>query len=145
MPLIRRLQPSDREALFGFFTELSSESYFRPHDFTYATASSVCSATSDYYCGAFSEDALCAYGLLRWGAFENPSLGIAVRKSFRGHGLGRELMHHLHKKAQSRRAVKIRLRVHTDNVAAVDLYKKLGYAFDGEVDRGELVGWYVFP
>ena len=67
-----------------------------------------------------------------------PSLGIAVRTSAQGRGLGRLMMAHLHAEAGRRGATVVRLRVHPDNVRARRLYESLGYAYAGE-DRGELV------
>jgi hypothetical protein len=67
-----------------------------------------------------------------------PSLGIAVRTSDHGRGLGRTMMEHLHVEARRRGATVVRLRVHPDNTKARRLYESLGYAYAGK-DRDELV------
>lgn len=139
---VRQLKPPDYPVLYVLFTALEKNPYFHPHPFTHKEAKKVCSQHEDYYCGAFSRGGICtAYGMLRWGTFENPSLGIAVHPEFQGLGLGKNVMLHLHEEATSRGSEKVRLRVHSKNTAALSLYQKVGYVFDGKKDRSQLVGW----
>lgn len=72
-----------------------------------------------------------AYGMLRgWEeGFEVPSLGIAVDRQWRGLGLGRRLMSHLHAVAAERGASTVRLKVDRTNTAAIALYRSFGYEF----------------
>jgi hypothetical protein len=48
-------------------------------------------------------------------------------------------MSYLHSAARARGCSKVRLKVYPNNVAAVQLYRDLGYAFGDEED-GQLVG-----
>ena len=77
------------------------------------------------------------YGLLRgWDeGYAIPSLGIAIHPSARSSGLGLSLMHFLHAAARRRGAAKVRLRVRNDNARAVELYKRLGYAFESSEEN----------
>ena len=95
----------------------------------------------DRYVGAWVNGELCGYGMLRgWDAgFSVPSLGIYVIPRARGSGLAEELMRHLHNVA-AEAAPRVRLRVTPDNLPARALYERVGYVFDGTVERGELVG-----
>lgn len=70
-----------------------------------------------------------------------PSLGIIVRREFRGKGLGALMMAHLHAAAYLAGAQQIRLKVYPDNTAAIRLYKRLGYRFAEEMENNQLVGY----
>ena len=132
--------PGDETALAEAFSDID-ETFFRPHPFTWNEARRIVSYVGrDVYALFFDENRPVAYGMLR-GLDEGyvvPSLGIAVRTSAQGRGLGRLMMAHLHAEAGRRGATVVRLRVHPDNVRARRLYESLGYAYAGE-DRGELV------
>jgi [ribosomal protein S18]-alanine N-acetyltransferase len=72
--------------------------------------------------------------------YDVPSLGIAVHPESRGQGLGELLMHFLHCAARRKGAREIMLKVYKENTAAYQLYLRLGYRFDGEEQKGQLVG-----
>lgn len=141
----RRAEPGLAAALGSFLRELAAggdEEQFHPHPLDDAAAREVCDyAGADVYLVGLDGDDVVAYGMLRgWDAgFAVPSLGIAVRASARGRGIGRALMDRLHEEAAARGAARVRLRTHPDNVAALRLYRSLGYGFDGE-EEGQLVG-----
>jgi ribosomal protein S18 acetylase RimI-like enzyme len=136
----RVVGPGDTAALVDIFGEIDA-TYFRPHPFTRAQAGRIAAqSTRDIYALLLEDGRPVAYGMLRgWSeGYEIPSLGIAVRTSAQGHGLGQTMMRHLHAEANRVGATVVRLRVHPRNVRARRLYESLGYAYAGE-DRGELV------
>ena len=131
---------ADEATLAEIFTDIN-EAFFRPHPFNRDEARRIAGRTGrDTYALLVEGKRAVAYGLLRgWDeGYPVPSLGIAVRTSAQGRGLGRLMMAHLHAEAARRGATVVRLRVHPDNVKARRLYESLGYAYAGE-DRGELV------
>jgi GNAT superfamily N-acetyltransferase len=129
----RRAEPGLAAALGSFLRELAAggdEEQFHPHPLDDAAAREVCDyAGADVYLVGLEGDA----------GFAVPSVGIAVRASARGRGIGRALMGRLHEEAAARGAARVRLRAHPDNLAALRLYRSLGYGFDGE-EEGQLVG-----
>lgn len=135
----RVVGPNDEVSLAEIFREID-RMYFRPHAFSAAVARRIARYHGhDAYALLFVDGRPMAYGMLRgFGeGYPTPSLGIAVRTSVHGRGLGRLMMGHLHEEARRRGARRVRLRVHPDNVVARHLYESLGYAYAGE-DRGEL-------
>ncbi len=136
----RVVGPSDAAMLADIFAEID-EAFFRPHPFTRAEARRIAhDASRDAYALLVEDGRAVAYGMLRGWAegYPIPSLGIAVRTSAHGRGLGRLMMAHLHAEAVRRGASLMRLRVHPGNTRARRLYETLGYAYAGE-DRGELL------
>jgi Acetyltransferases len=136
----RVVGPEDEDLLAEIFTDID-ETFFRPHPFSLDEARRIaCEAGQDTYSLLVEDGRPVAYGVLRgWDeGYAVPSLGVAVRTSAQGRGLGRLMMAHLHAEAGRRGATVLRLRVHPDNVKARRLYESLGYAYAGE-DRGELV------
>jgi GNAT superfamily N-acetyltransferase len=136
----RVVTPGDAQVLADVFSDID-QTFFRPHPFTDDEASLIAShAGPDVYAILLDGQRPVAYGMLRgWDeGYSTPSLGIAVRTSAQGRGLGRLMMQHLHGEAKRRGASVVRLRVHRDNTRARRLYESMGYRYDGE-DRGELV------
>jgi ribosomal protein S18 acetylase RimI-like enzyme len=132
--------PADFTILAELFLDID-QTFFRPHPFTADEAGKIASHTGrDIYALLLEDGKAVAYGMLRgWDeGYPVPSLGIAVRTSDHGRGLGRTMMAHLHLEATRRGATVVRLRVHPDNSKARRLYESLRYAYAGE-DRGELV------
>jgi len=132
--------PADEAILAELFSDID-DTFFRPHPFTRDEAGRIANqAGRDTYALLVEDGRAVACGLLRgWDeGYTVPSLGIAVRTSAQGRGLGRLMMAHLHAEAGRRGATMVRLRVHPDNVKARRLYESLGYTYAGE-DRGELV------
>ncbi|MEM3896759.1 MAG: ribosomal protein S18-alanine N-acetyltransferase, partial [Archaeoglobaceae archaeon] len=54
-------------------------------------------------------------------------VSIAVRKEFRGHGIGEALLREAIKRLRARGKTKIALEVRVSNKPAQELYKKLGF------------------
>lgn len=136
----RLVVPTDEPVLAELFTDID-ETFFRPHPFSPREARRIARyAGRDTYAILLEDGRAVAYGMLR-GRDEGyvvPSLGIAVRTSAHGRGLGRLMMGHLHDEARRQGASVVRLRVDARNVRARRLYESLGYAYAG-LDRGELV------
>jgi ribosomal protein S18 acetylase RimI-like enzyme len=136
----RIIGPADEAILATIFTDID-EAFFRPHPFTRDEAGRIAGKGGrDAYALLVEDGRAVAYGMLRgWDeGYAVPSLGIAVRTSAQGRGLGRMMMAHLHAEARRRGATVVRLRVHPDNATARRLYESLGYVYAGE-ERGELV------
>jgi ribosomal protein S18 acetylase RimI-like enzyme len=135
-----------QDALTRLFVELGDSgaaAHFHPHPFSPEEAEVRCRyAGPDCYLAAVAGGEVLGYGMLRgWEAgFEVPSLGIALARRAEGLGIGRAMMEALHDEARRRGAARVRLRVHPDNARALRLYRRLGYEFAAELDRGQLVG-----
>ena len=65
---------------------------------------------------------------------ENVWLGIAIAERFVGHGFGELIMQFLISNAKSNYLSKIKLTVDSDNLAAKNLYMKLGFISTGKVN-----------
>lgn len=146
MPIeIRSLGPEWVEALAEFFRalgEAGDSKHFHPHPLTALEAARRCRYRgNDVYHILVEDGRVLGYGMLRgWDeGYTVPSLGIAIHPAERGKGLAMAFMHFLHAAARRKGANKVRLKVHSDNAAAVGLYQGLGYAFHGR-ERGQLVG-----
>jgi len=134
------------QSLAEFFSDLKrmgDNQYFRPHPLTDEEAEKIAhySGKDLYYILIESENIL-GYGMLRgWDeGYEVPSLGIVIRPSARGMGLGKLFMQFLYAAARRRGASKVRLKVYPDNTIAVTMYQELGYTFQAG-EEGQLVGF----
>ncbi len=142
---IRRLVPNDEKALAVFFTKIASDpasSGFHPHPLDDAQARKIARwAGRDIYVGAFRSGRLVGYGMLRgWDdGWQVPSLGICLLPSMRGKGLSVPLMQEMHDLARREGAERVRLKVYSQNNAAIRLYQRFGYVFVSE-EAGQLVG-----
>jgi ribosomal-protein-alanine N-acetyltransferase len=142
---IRLLRDTWEDSLIEFFAVIAGldDTYFHPHPFTeeYARELSSYKGQDLHYVIVLGRK-IVAYGILRgWDkGFEIPSLGIFVHPEMRGHQLGELLLRFLHSAARERGARHIRLKVYPDNVAALSLYRKLGYRFEQDQDAGQMVG-----
>jgi len=143
---IRLISPELESALQVFFNHLGDpvhNQFFTPHPFTPEKATQLAFYQGqDMYYAMLLGQQMIGYGMLRgWDeGFAIPSLGIALHESARGKGLSTLFMLFLHQVARLRLAEKIRLKVHPQNVAALALYQRLGYIFDGQ-DKGEQIGF----
>ena len=132
-----RLKPRHVPQLVVFLERLAAtgdDRLFHPHPFTHDTVAALATpGREDEYVvvTAGRQGPVVAYGMLRgWEeGFAVPSLGVAVDRQWRGIGLGRRLVAHLHAVAASRGASAIRLKVYRSNTTAVALYRSFGYEF----------------
>ena len=85
----------------------------------------------DLYCAAFLGDRLVGYGMLRgWDeGYSVPSFGVAVGATYRGRGIGRDLLLYAIDYARKRGASTMMLKVHLDNPGARHLYESEGFVF----------------
>lgn len=146
---IRQLQAQDARALGELFDELREDPasvHFHPHPFTDEAARRIAERTGirrDSYFGAFQDDRLIGYGMLRgWDeGYEIPSFGVAVRIQSRGMGIGRRLLRHAVSIARRRRAPSVMLKVHPANANAKVLYETEGFVFDPTpLEGGQIKG-----
>lgn len=129
--------------LFEIIANDSSAVNFHPHPFTKEQAIIISSYQDmDIYLGAFVDDELSGYGMLRgWDSgFQIPSLGIYLSPSARGRGFAGIFMSELHHYAHENGAHRVRLKVYPSNAAALIIYKRMGYTFETE-EEGQLVGY----
>lgn len=76
-----------------------------------------------------------------WDAgYTTPTLGIAVSRAARGRGLGELFMRYMHHVAETKGVTSIRLKVYPENLAAISMYRKLGYVFVEELEENQHVG-----
>ncbi len=135
----RLVGPRDARLLIEIFSDID-QTFFRPHPFTDDEALHIANHRGrDVYAILMDGQQPVAYGMLRgWEDGQAvPMLGIAVRTTSRGRGLGRLMMVNLHEEAQRRGASVVRMRVHQGNSRARRLCESMGYVHAGE-DRGEL-------
>lgn len=133
----RRLAPRHVHDLVGFLARLAESGdgrLFHPHAFTREAVEPLAAPGRDdeYHVWTAGRDGpVVAYGMLRgWeGGYSVPSLGIAVDGRWRGQGIGRRLVTHLHVIAAARGAATVRLKVYRSNTAAIALYRSFGYEF----------------
>ena len=120
--------------------------FFHPHGFDEDSSLEIVNRSlrgvDEYWLAVAGEDIL-AYGMLRgWDeGYDVPSLGLAVAPDHRGRGLARAMMLHLHDRAASRGAVRIRLKVDRRNLSALRIYEAQGYRLDDH-SATELIGFF---
>ncbi|CDF57202.1 GNAT family N-acetyltransferase [Thermobrachium celere] len=67
-------------------------------------------------------------------------MGIAVLKDYWNLGIGNSLMDYFFKWVQSTEKIKkVELQVREDNIAAINLYLKWGFKFEGKISKGIMV------
>ncbi|HOU09668.1 MAG TPA: N-acetyltransferase [Clostridiales bacterium] len=141
-PLVRPLQAEDTDLLYSVFCGLSewSRKKYRPHDFTYETASKFTGeGLSEKGCRRFiallrEDGALQAAGFcfLYNMESETPSLGIAVSDRYQRRGVGAAMMGHMIQTARAAGKKGLRLTTDKDNIAGQALYQNYGFVITGE-------------
>jgi ribosomal protein S18 acetylase RimI-like enzyme len=132
--------------LARFFQEIvinKEDNNFHPHPLDIKEAEYIASYPGqDLYFLQIKGNEITGYGMLRgWDeGFSVPSLGIAIHPSSRRQGLAKNFMAFMHQRAKEKGAKKIRLTVYTDNIAAIRLYRSIGYTFSEEKDH-KVVGF----
>lgn len=59
--------------------------------------------------------------------------GFTIKKSFKGKGLGFQVLEHIKNDAKSRGFMRIELTVDTENSPAINLYRKVGFEIEGKL------------
>jgi [ribosomal protein S18]-alanine N-acetyltransferase len=142
---VRQVTPALKKGLEDLFSALRAagdEKWFHPHALNIEILEWLTHYKGkDLYYAMAEGEAVLAYGMLRgWDeGYEIPSLGIAVHPRVRRKGLAAAFLHFLHAAARRRGAKAVRLTVDGDNVAALTLYKNMGYQFKIE-DLNRSVG-----
>lgn len=141
------VSPSWTEKLAQFFSALvvnKDDLHFHPHPLTHEMAKKIATYKGDdLYFLQIKDNEITGYAMLRgWDeGYSIPSLGIAIHPDFRNQGLSIEFMKFLHDQARVRGAAKVRLKVYSNNIAARQLYERLGYSFTAE-ENGQFIGYY---
>ena len=131
----RRLSPRHVHEVVAFLARLAAGGdarFFHPHPFTAAAVAALAEPgqPDEYHVlTAGREGPVVAYGMLRgWDeGFTVPRLRFAVDGQWRGLGVGRRLVTHLHAIASARGAASVRLEVARTNLAALALCRSMGY------------------
>ncbi|MFM8415477.1 MAG: N-acetyltransferase family protein [Planctomycetota bacterium] len=131
----RRLAPRHVHEVVAFLARLAAGGdgrFFHPHAFTATAVAALAEPgqRDEYHVlTAGREGPVVAYGMLRgWDeGFTVPRLRFAVDGQWRGLGVGRRLVTHLHAIASARGAASVRLEVDHDNLAAIALSRAVGY------------------
>lgn len=135
----------DYRTSVNHFFQRNEESYhfFHPHQFSYiGLLQEIIKRDKDYYVFFMDIDNIASYGMLRgWSeGYDIPSLGIMTDVNYRGEGISKLMMDHLHEIAKQKNCERIRLKVYKENIKAISLYNKLGYQFFDHENGKELVG-----
>lgn len=142
-----RLEPIHTKQVSIFFSLIENDpsaQHFHPHPFTKDYAKIITNYQGkDLYLGLFEVNNMIGYGILRgWDAgYEIPSLGVYVSSKYRGQGISKFFLSEMHTMARNKGAVKIRLKVYSENIIAKNLYKAIGYKFN-YTQNNQLVGYY---
>ena len=131
----RRLAPRHVHEVVAFLARLAADGdarFFHPHPFTAAAVAALAEPgqRDEYHVLTAGRDGpVVAYGMLRgWDeGFTVPRLRFAVAGQWRGLGVGRRLVTHLHAIAAARGAASIRLELDHANQAAIALCRSFGY------------------
>jgi ribosomal protein S18 acetylase RimI-like enzyme len=124
--------------LASFFQAIvinKEDQLFCPHPLNFEQAGEIATYEGqDLYFLQTKDEDITGYGMLRgWDeGYSVPSLGIAIHPGFRRQGLAKKFMDFLHQRAVEKGAERVRLSVFTHNIAAINLYRSLGYTFDEE-------------
>jgi ribosomal protein S18 acetylase RimI-like enzyme len=128
---------------FELLRQRGVDKFFHPHPLTAATAREIANyAGKDLYFALVEGYEILGYGMLRgWDeGYDVPSLGIVIHPDIQRQGMGRLLMNFLHVAALRRGAKKVRIRVYRNNLAAIHLYRTLGYKLTPETSGPNLIG-----
>lgn len=151
--VIREAEKSDANALIEYLNTIGGESDFltfgrnqfaksleQEEEFIENTlakknALSIIAVTNDKIVGNLNFAASPKQRLAHAGEF-----GVSVLKKYWGYGIGEELIKYLITWSKSTGIIrKINLRVRTDNMRGIHLYKKLGFTDEGIVRREFLI------
>ncbi|MCL5065747.1 MAG: GNAT family N-acetyltransferase [Firmicutes bacterium] len=129
--ILRPVTPEDAHGLYTLFEAMTQEgkAAFHPHPFDFATARAV--ARGEQIQGpvwvAVMGDWLGGYGFLAGWKHPWPSLGVNVDPKAQGQGLGTALVRQLLAVAREAGKAGVTLTVYQDNLAAVAVYRAVGF------------------
>lgn len=129
---IRRLTPSDADALSAMLTNSSSnyQRYFAPFPFDADFLKQMLAAArNDQFWGMSADAALAGMFMLRGfdEGYTVPSYGVSVAEKFSGRGLLKVSLAFSIAWCRLNDINRIRLTVHPDNVVAKNVYENIGF------------------
>jgi ribosomal protein S18 acetylase RimI-like enzyme len=147
--LIRQMTPADGDLLVEFYSALSAESlfFFTPHDpdpeklreLVAGIANEVNVRRFAALCPRADGEEMAGYVFL-WDLDTHvPWLGVCVRDSYKGRGVGTRLMRHAEDFCREHGKGGILLTTHQSNTKAQGLYRKVGYETLGLDSRAEIL------
>ncbi|HEY0740960.1 MAG TPA: GNAT family protein [Chryseosolibacter sp.] len=140
MQLNHRLaQERDLQPVFELYMEPSANAFltFDPmsiQDFDPTFKSML--ADKNLYVSESAEKVIATYRLIQKAHRQSHILylgGFTIDKSYKGRGLGFQILEHIKKEAQSRQMKRVELTVDTENVIAINLYRKIGFEIEGKL------------
>lgn len=140
MQLNHRLaQEHDLERVFELYMEPGANAFLTfdlmlIQDFS-PIFNSMLSDNDLYVCEA-GQKVIATYRLIRKAHRQSHILylgGFTIDKSYKGQGLGFQILEHIKKEAQSRNKRRVELTVDTENAIAINLYRKVGFEIEGKL------------
>ncbi len=146
--LIRRAEPTDAEALLDAVNEVGAEQvYIMTERIRYTVAEEAdmlrkLDPQRTLFLVAIVDRKLVGSADIERGRqsknAHTASLGISLRKTVRGQGLGRAMMEELLRWAKEERVRKVTLSVFATNESALALYRQLGFTEEARL-RGQVI------
>jgi len=140
--VLKELNTESTKRLSGELRKLSEEDkvFFSPHEFDVRSIKQLLKEEGNHYYLYLDESGKFAgYGMLRtFGRYEIPTLGCVLWQGYRQRGNGKKLVEELIDKARELKYKKVRLRVHSKNRTAFQLYQKKGFK-PMDKSEGELI------
>jgi ribosomal protein S18 acetylase RimI-like enzyme len=146
---IRQMTPRDADLFVEFYAALSEESlfFFTAHDPNPPMLRELIAGIANEpnvrrfaaVRGVDGKEEMAGYVFLWTLDTAIPWLGICVRDSYKGIGVGKMLMRHAEAFCQAHGKGGILLTTHQKNYKAQSLYQKVGYEQIGFDDRGEIL------
>jgi [ribosomal protein S18]-alanine N-acetyltransferase len=130
-PFIEGVSPRDSALLAEIHADAFSRTW-SAHDFAALLADPSVFALAVRLKGLLGRSQEAGFVLVRFAADEAEILTIAVRARFRRRGYGRMLMEDVIRRLYRERIARLFLEVERANVAAVSLYRSLGFVVAGE-------------
>ena len=143
--LIRRGEPSDASGVIGCMQSVMDEGIFLLGDYYLMTERAErerLSSRSDLTLVADASREVVGVLTLQRGAYRKnrhtATLGIAIKKEYRGAGLGKKMITEALSWARAEGIRKVNLEVFSSNLNAIGLYKNLGFSYEG-VRKGQFM------